>query len=704
MGRHEQANQSQSARETVQSRGRISRRGLIKGLGAIPAGAVVPSSPPPAGTQSGQFRMPEIWVNLGAAQVKTTTDMLVVETGLVERSWRWTGKGLVTVSFQNLASSRQWASAKPAFSADWAYEGLITEDGPARLASLTAKPVRFDPFTSPHIEVVAEIHYPGSKLILQYVIGTYPNAPGLRTQLRVKAAPGFAAGNVAKQESPRSDYIPVRWECAARRAIGYYNHTQRRNLRETEILREEIRTGPLSGPENYNWASILCVEDDGEGFCVVKESHKCVNQQGVNTGDFQCDSRGLVNTGWGPAPQDILTERFRSCWASWAIAYDGGEEGRNLAIKVFDRHRYPVDPDRDIYIMANTWGSGAAKQESLEASREENILRQIESSKDLGIDVQQIDDGWQGDQYKTWTPVASRYPEGWKNVRSAARKAGVKLGLWAAWVIGPEDLRNTYNSGGFNYYKIDFAQLDTYDKLEGLMEKMRNLIRHSGHTVRVNWDVTENPARVGYYFARDLGNIYLENRKPMLPAQVVYVPYLVLRDAWQLARHANLNRFQITAQNIDRVNRETSNAHLHNHPYSVAITLMGSPIFFQETHYYTEEARNQIRPLLALYKRHREGMYRGYVFPIGEKPDDASWTGFQNHDLETGSGYLIVFRELNAPESSKQLRLKFVGGRTIRLLDLRSDLERVVAVPASGEVLFEIDAAPDFRFVRYEPV
>ena len=675
---------------------RLSRRGFVKGLASAPAAAALPSF-------AAGDKLPSLWVNLDAAQVKTTGDTLVASTGLVERTWTWTGKGLVTTGLRNVKSERQWATLKPAFGADWGYEGLIDESGAARLKSLTARPVRFDPFTSSHIEVIAELEYPGSRIAFQYVIGVYPNSPGIRTQLRVKGLSGFSGSGVAKQESPRLDYVPVAFGSSARRAIGYYNHTQRRNTRETEILREQVRADALSGREVCDWAGILCVEDGREGFCLVKESHKCVNQPGVNTGDFQCDSRGLSNTGWGPAPSDILTKRFRSCWASWAIAYDGGDDGRELAIKTFDRRRYPVDPDRDIYIMANTWGSGAAKAESLEASREENILLQIESCRDLGIDVQQIDDGWQGNQYKTWSPVKHRYPDGWKNVRAAAAEAGVKLGLWASWVIGPEALRKTRDDGGFNYYKIDFANLGTYDRLESLIEKMRELIRHSGHTARVNWDVTENPARVGYYFARDLGNIYLENRKPFQPAQVVYVPYLVLRDAWQVARYTNLNRFQVTVQNIERVNPEVSNARLHNHPYCVAITLMGSPIFFQETTYYTEEARNRIRPLLALYKKHRERMYRGYVFGIGHKPDDASWTGFQNHDPATGAGYLMIFRELRAPEYKKALPLRFVADSMIRLTDLASNSERTVTVPPDGKVWFEIASSPGFQFLRYEP-
>jgi len=675
----------------------VSRRGFVKGLASAPAaGRLAAATESPAGD------LPPLWVTLETAEVRSSGNRLTARTAAVERTWEWTGKGLVTTGFRRLRTGRQWASLEPAYAADWDYPGLIGGRTAARLRSLTAKPVRFDPFTSDHIEVVAEIHYPAARVALQYVIWVYPNAPGFRTELRVKALAGFQPAAVKPQPAPRAEYLPLAVGKAARRAIGYYNQTQRRNTPQTPLLREEVRTGALGGAESWDWASLFAVEAGAEGFCLVKESHKCVNQPGVNTGDFRCGPWGVASTGWGPSPGDFLTTRFRSCWANWAIAYASGQDGREAAIKSFDRLRYPVDPRRDIYIMANTWGSGGSSAESREAAREANVLRQIASCRDLGIDVQQIDDGWQGDQHKTWFPVKDRYPEGWKNVRAAARKAGVKLGLWAAWVIGADALRKTYDEGGFNYYKIDFANLNTYDKLEGLIDKMRRLIRHSGHTVRVNWDVTENPPRVGYYFARDLGNIYLENRKPIFPAHVVYIPHLVLRDAWQLARYTNLNRFQITVQNIERVNRQTSDAYLHNHPYCVAITLMGSPIFFQETTYYTGQARDQIRPLLALYKRHRRQMYRGYVFPIGDEPDNSSWTGFQNHDPETSAGYLTIFRELHATEYRRAIPLRFLAGKRIRLTDLRNKKTRTLRVPADGKVRFEISPAPGFLFLRYE--
>lgn len=647
-------------------------------------------------------------IRLGEAWVKTRGDKLIANTGKVQRVWKWTGHGFVTTSLKNLSSGKEWVNTSPAFGSDWSLEGLVAEDTEAFLVGITAKQSTDQGFTSEHIETVAKIAYPQSKITVRYLIWVYPGANGIRTQLQVKGMAGFTPPEPLDSPdkggfSSRVDYIPLTFGNAVRRAIGYYNHTQGRNKKETEILEEMFVSTPLADEEVYDWASVMNVEDDSHGLLLVKESHKCVNQMGYQTGAFHCSSSGLSTSGWGISPEEILTERFRACWAIWSILYAGGEDQRELALKVFDRIRYPIDPERDIYIMANTWGSTAEKSDAQKAAREENVLVEIASQADLGIDVQQVDDGWQGNKYDNWRTVAERYPDGWTNVRMAAREKGITMGLWAAGQRIPlEDLKHNFDQGDFRYYKLDFVNLRNYQQIEEFFDKIRAFVLYTDHKVRINYDVTENPPRVGYFFAREYGNIYLENRKPVRPPHVVYQPCLVLRDAWQVAKYLNLNKFQVTVQNIDRVDRQASDAYLHNHPYCVAITLMGSPIFFQETHYYTDEARDQIRPLLALYKKHREEMYRNYVFPFGEKPDNGSWVGFQNYNPEDQSGYLTVFRELNAPESAKALALRFIAGEKIRLIDLREETERIVDVAADGRVTFNIDSAPDFRFYRYE--
>ena len=633
----------------------------------------------------------------------TDDDKLYVTTGQISRIWQLTENGLSTLAIND---DNSFDVIEPHGGSDWNLKGILNNTARGELVSLTAKKNNDEGFTSDFLEVIAEFEYPLEGVGVKYVIWAYPKATGLRTQLSVKKLSNYQEPTDSTGIA-RAEYLPLKTEGLQTFLTGYYNDTQHRNTRETEILKEKT----LNENGTHDWASVIDVRSGNNGLMLIQESHKCVNQPGVHTGAFHVDAEGVYASGLGISVED-LKEAYSPLWAYWLITYEGDGSKRQLALKQFDRIRFPVDPKRDIYIMANNWGSGATGDESRYASREANTLLEIKSQKDLGIDLHQVDDGWQGFQYNKWTKPAKTtetkqfgkydvYPEGWRNIKDAAKEEGVRLGLWAAWTIPGEDLFKQYKAGRFTSYKLDFAKLNTYQKFHGFVNKVRDFILATDHKVRVNWDVTENPARIGYFFGREYGNIYLENRKPINPPNVLYHPYLVLRDAWQVSKYTNLNKFQISIQNIDRVNRELSDAYLHNHPYSVAIALMGSPIFFQETHYYTNEARDQIRPLLKVYKEHRDEMYKGYVFPIGDKPNNSNWSGFQNYNPGKNSGHLMIFREINNGVAVKSMKLHFIEDKTLELTNLMTGETIEKHVDGEGNIDFEIGNTADFRFYKF---
>jgi len=639
------------------------------------------------------------------ANVITNGHTLTVSTGKYTRVWKLTPKGLLSQRINGFNGIMN--PIESVYNSDWNLEGILNPKLNGELISLTAHKANDEGFTSDHLKVTAEFEYKTQGLVLKYDIWAYPNATGIRTQIHLKKLANYSPPQTSETLA-RAEYFPIKTNDVETKLIGYYNDTQHRNKRETEILKEVTTTEK----GDYNWASIIDIQSKDQGLMLVQESHKCVNQPGVHTGSFHVDETGLYASGLGISFEN-LSEEFQPLWAYWSVTYHGNEEERALALKQFDRLRYPIDPKRDIYIMANNWGSGASGDESRHASREENILLEIASQKDLGIDLQQVDDGWQGyHQYKKWDLVSQTtskqfgtydvYPEGWKNIRLAAKKSNIKLGLWAAWTIPGEDLLKQYHNGGFSSYKLDFANLKNYKTFHNFINKVRTFILATDHNVRVNWDVTENPARIGYFYGREYGNIYLENRKPINPINVLYHPYLVLRDAWQVSKYTNLNKFQVSIQNIDRVNKAASDAYLHNHAYSVAISLMGSPIFFQETRYYSEAARNEIKPLLDVYKKHRKAMYKGYVFPIGAKPDNNSWTGFQNYNPSSKVGYLTVFREINNKEIHQKITLRFLKNKEIKLTNLMTGEITQTAIDKKGNLNLSIENPIDFRFFKYE--
>lgn len=639
---------------------------------------------------------------------------LVVSTGVVTRSWRLTKSGMVTVGLQRESSEYCNLSKPNIRQSDW----TIGTTGEASLVSLTAKQDDDDGFTSQHLLVEAIFEYPDDRLIVKYVIWAYPGAPGIRTQLQLRSLSGHDRS--AKRFSPQIvESLDLEGASSSRKAFGLMQGIK--SNMNVNILRERDLS---NSTKEVNWANGVVLQQQNRGIILVKESNKHTHlkkKSDVATGGFALTESGVSVTGAGMFPADVREEAFRNCWATWIIPYNGNELDGNLSLKQFDRLRYPIDPDRDIYIMANTWGTEDLRPPCLHAAREQNVLEELESVADLGIDVLQIDDGWQTPE---WLPAASArqvqrgkealaefgdypvYPEGWSRVREKAERLGVSLGLWAAWTAPQEALQLNYDQGNFKYFKLDFAHLDTKDRFDDLTQKARELIKHTGHTAAVNWDVTEIATRMGFFCGREYGNIYLENRKiNTVRNPVLYVPYKVLNDAWNLSKYVNLNKFQVTVQNIDHVVSDTpTDAAEHNHEYVVGIALMSSPIFFQETRYYEPPARQCIRELLKVYKKHRLAMYQGYVFPIGNEPDNFSWTGFQNHNPKSGSGYLTIFRERLNRSPTGEFQLRFVKASSLRITNLSTNESETIPVGLEGVVEFTIPEAPGFLFLQYEAI
>ncbi|MFI3303485.1 MAG: hypothetical protein SNF68_03190 [Rikenellaceae bacterium] len=507
---------------------------------------------------------------------------------------------------------------------------------------------------------------------------------------------GEKSGGVQLPYNGYVEHLPIDATSLDRNYVGYFNDTQHRNTDSTPLIRQTQNTNQIDS-EKINWASIIAVDDrNGNGVAIVKESHKCVNQYGVDTGDFEVTADGVFNSGLGFNVADIDTEEYKWCWASWCILYSGDEANRQLAIKEFDRTRYPIDPSRDIYIQANTWGSDRSR----EAAKEDNILLELDIQKELGVDIQQIDDGWQNNN-KDWLLRSDWYPEGWSRVRAKSEKLGVRLGLWgAAMPIELEDLKRTYDEGGFVSYKLDFASLGNHKNMTDLMTKVRNFIEYTDHKVRVNWDLTENAPRFGYYWAKEYGCVYLENRKPTMPINVVYVPYLVLRDCWHLAKYTNINKFQTSIQNVDMVLKSASDAHLHTQSYATAIGLSGVPLLFMETHFLSDSSREEMKNIFANYKKHREEIFDSYAFSIGSTPDNKSWSGFQY--VNNNFGHLLLFRELNNTSSRESIKLEFLKDVKLKLTNTMDETTTYVDVDSQGCAEFTIEKCGDFRLYRYE--
>jgi hypothetical protein len=653
------------------------------------------------------------------AKVVFENNKLIVLTGKIERSWNWTGKGLQTVSIKNVESGKEYGKIDSKYSCDWDLPGAITNNSKAELIDLAIAENDDEGFSSKHLQVVTTIKYPDAKLEVQHVIWVYSDASGIRTQLRVKALEGFSPEGLPNNEgrrmdcghwiavpSARSEYLPLNFKVEnARRYWGYYNNPGSRHDPSREMLEETVVTGyPVFITEDNNWASGLSVEynNGNDGVCVIKESPKCVNQQAHYTGSFYSGPDGLAVTGWGLTPDEIVTDRYRECWATWTIVWTDGNDGMQLALKQFDRARYPAFPERDLFILSNTWGP--ANPGGAQFTEEDFLMKEIPALAKLGIDVMQIDDGWQksggGPDARSFLP---KYKNGWNDIKAEADKYGLRFGLWVtAQLSTTEEMNKNLDELGFISWKADFDHLANRNDYEARIKKYRDVLKHSWMKTQFTLCPEYDDPRYGWYYCKEYGSIYFQNIQESLPAHLTMVPYQVLRQHWLMAKYFNSNKLQVMLQNPKRTNPERSDAPQHSHSYCFAMGVPFIPCFFQSAQYLDPQGQTELKNFIVQYKKHREAIFNCYTFPIGDKPDNQSWSGFQMvNETDKTNNYLLLFRELHNTQIQQSIQLKLLSGKTIKLTNIETGKCWTQKVSADGKVSFMISEPGNYQFIQY---
>ncbi|MEA3480087.1 MAG: hypothetical protein U9R60_18030 [Bacteroidota bacterium] len=653
------------------------------------------------------------------AKVIFENNKIIVSTGKIERTWNWTGKGLQTVSLKNQLTGEEYAKTDSKYQCDWDLPGAINDTTRAELIDFNVTESDDEGFSNKHLQVITIIKYPAAKLEVKHVIWVFSNAPGIRTQLRVKAMDGFSSKNLPDKEGERMDcghiiavpsarceYLPLNFTVEnARRYWGYYNNPGGRHDPSREMLEETIVTGyPVFLPEDNNWASGLSVEyNNGEdGICVVKESPKCVNQQSHYTGSYYSGPNGLAVTGWGLIPEEIVTGRYRECWATWTIVWSQGNDGLQLALKQFDRARYPVFPERDMFILSNSWGPADPYGDQF--TEEDFLMKEIPALGKLGIDVMQIDDGWQkGGHFNDAHDFSPKYKNGWKDIKAEADKYGLRFGLWiTAKLSTVEELNKNIDELGFVSWKVDFDSLASRSDYEARAKKYREVMKHAWMRTQFTLCPEYEDPRYGWYYCKEYGSIYFQNIQESLPAHLTMVPYQVLRQHWLMSKYFNSNKLQVLLQNPKRTNPERSDAPQHSHSYCFAMGVPFVPVFFQSAQYLDEQGQDELKNFIALYKKQRQSIFNCYTFPIGDKPDNQSWSGFQmlNED-DKSSNYLLLFRELHNTQNQKPIQLKLLAGKTINITNLETGESRVQKISTDGNIFFTIKEPGSYLFLQY---
>lgn len=355
-----------------------------------------------------------------------------------------------------------------------------------------------------------------------------------------------------------------------------------------------------------------------------------------------------------------------------ALAYRGDEAGRIEALCRLQRaYRSPV-VGRDGLFLSNTWGGGNRDSRI----NEEFLRREIEAGAELGVEVIQVDDGWQkgrtqnsadcdgrgngawgsywGRDADFWRPDAERFPAGLRPLVELARAKGMRFGLWygpdssddaAQWERDAACLLDFYRTLGIDHFKLDSLSLHSRTAFERNRRMFDRLLEATGGKMVFDLDATAQ-IRPGYFGLMDVGPVFVENRY----AGGHYSPWKTLSSLWQLTHVVDPVRLRFEVVNpepkLGEVDRST--------PYSIekwpmdapfAVAMCASPLAWMELSEISSARREAMKKLVRRWKCERPMLHGGITFPVGEKPDGFSWTGFVTRNESARVGYVLLFRE-----------------------------------------------------------
>lgn len=380
----------------------------------------------------------------------------------------------------------------------------------------------------------------------------------------------------------------------------------------------------------------------------------------------------------------------------WAVVpYQQGRAGRIAAMQNFQRCLRQYQPQRDGMFLSNTWGD---RNRDSRIS-EEFLLKEVEAGSRLGVDVVQVDDGWQKGKTgnsafgkgawgnfrsadpEFWKPHPERFPKGLKPLVDAAKQKGMKFGLWfgpdaendmANWEKDADMLLSAFDKEGVEYVKIDAVEM-TSPAAEVNLEKFYNKVLEKTQG-RVVFDADATAGlRPGYFGSIHVGPIFLENRYTDWKR---YWPHHTLRNLWTLGEYVDPVRLRMEFLNQTRHADKYKDDPLApaNYPPDTlfASVMFASPLGWFEVSNLPDEYFKTIPDLVVAWKKEREAIFSGSIIPIGQVPDGYAWTGFSSVSQDRKSARLVIFRELNQSETwsteiplltAKDAKVTILGGK-----------------------------------------
>lgn len=431
--------------------------------------------------------------------------------------------------------------------------------------------------------------------------------------------------------------------------------------------------------------------------------------------------RGAVDFSVNPGGRAVAA--FFNGYPVAVLGFRGGRAGRTRALHAFQRCLREVRPGRDGLFLSNTWGDRSRDARINEAF----LLKEVEAGAALGVDVVQIDDGWQKGRSANsvaargkgvwngywaadpnfWDADPERFPGGLERVVRAARERGMNFGLWfgpdssddaANWQRDADHLLAFHRGMGVNYFKIDSMKTHSAEALRRQRAMFDRMLEGSGGAMVFDLDVTAE-IRPGYFGLPDIGPLFVENRYTDFHR---YWPHQTLRNLWMLSHTVDPLRLRMevlnNTRNADKYRGDPLAPALYKPDTLFATAMMASPLGWFEVSNLPPEYVARMRPLVAAWKAERARMHGGAIMPVGAAPDGVAWTGFVSAAADGKGGYALLFRELN-PQAAYTLDLTGLVAGATRAVVLGG---RGTAEVAGAALTVNVPETLDFVWVRLE--
>lgn len=598
-----------------------------------------------------------------------TADRLTIGNALVERQWQIEASGLLRpVSLYDKQSGTEWLRSPSRQPAPYPAVALFEEDRAFEVHAMKKKllPVEAE-------SLILDATAVGQKQSIRYRFQVFPESSGITLRLlddemetaaeESEEAIGNSPTGIeeGQQEQPGKN----KFESALEDFLLSPSH-----LRYTQV---ELKDQTDQYDELVHEREWLTRVDKFDAKCNIFHIEDILTKNGL----IFLKLAPLPHVRPVPSPWDARVfspnrrVQFGGHGYPWTIIpYQGGRAGRIAALHRYQRCLRAYESARDGMLLSNTWGDRSRDARVTEAF----MMKEIEAGHRLGVDVIQVDDGWQKgksgnsafgkgawEEFRSvdpdfWKPHPERFPNGLRPLVEAAAAKGMKFGLWFGpsaendmkfWEEDADRLIEAYEEDGIEYIKVDAIRIETRLAERNLIYMYHNVLRASGGRVVFDADATAG-IRPTYYGTPRVGPVFVENRYTDWGK---YWPHRTLRNLWSLANYVDPVRLRMEFLNNMRNTQKYGDDPLAPVQYApdtlFATVMFSSPLAWFEVSSLPENYVERVAPLVHAWKAEREAIFSGDIIPIGGRPDGVVWTGFASVARDRRSARIVVFRELN---------------------------------------------------------